>query len=296
MDLKYASENGLNPQEVLLLMNDMKSVIRSGIPSKKCYKNLVFSCNKYGLHFLKGKFKEGSEEQVFYISKSKSLARDAYEAERGGNKKELGRLLGYPECCIDFFVNDIRMRSQNDPRMRTHFHMERDNIPRIVSIFLNTKDKPCFYNNNIFNSASRPNIDERLLKNKERLKRHNHFLIPHVPCSYTCKKSIKIGETVLELLEKKMPKFADEIVSSLKRIFIVFGEFEFVAIRGKVNKNEITYGDPIIINLNQRDEKALKQGNRMVRDNDKICIFKNETLLHTIKRRSEYHGVVMDFT
>ncbi|NIO20607.1 MAG: DUF483 domain-containing protein [Candidatus Aenigmarchaeota archaeon] len=262
-------------------MKDTKPVLRSGVPPGNS-KNIESLCKEFGLYFLKKRFDDSMDKQ-FYISKSRGLPRKAYEAERQENKKEIGRLLGYPECCVNSFLN-YRTKSNSK-------------IPMIIHTFSKTKGKPSFYTNNIFNSNGRSsNINQKLLRNKERLKRHNHFLISHIPCSYNCKKSIEIGTRTLRLMKQEMPEFASEVLSSLRRVFIVFDEFEFVALRGKINKNEVRYSDPIVVNLESKTEKALKQGNRIVRGKDKIEIFKDKTPIYTIKRKDENHGVVMDFT
>ena len=42
-----------------------------------------------------------------YISKNRETAEKAKLLEQNQNHKELGLILGYPECCCDFFVNNF---------------------------------------------------------------------------------------------------------------------------------------------------------------------------------------------
>ncbi len=84
--------------------------MRIGVP-KQFISNISLSsikklCKNNYLHIL---IKLNSGQIKFYISKSEELLERAYEAEKKDDKKEFGRLLGYPECCVNFF-SDISLR------------------------------------------------------------------------------------------------------------------------------------------------------------------------------------------
>lgn len=275
-------------QEYLLFINDIKPVLRLRLSHGDNFKKFKYFFETHGFHILKKElnFKNFREpRKIIYISKSMDLARKAYELERSNKKKELGKILGYPECCNIFF-SDVAIHAAN---------RNVNKIPYITNIFLNTKGKPSFYTNNIFNSSGRANTyKKKLIMNRKLLEMGKYFLIPHIPCSYDCKESIKIGKETLKLLKDEKLIFAYEIVKNLKRIFLVFSDFEFVIFDGMVKGNEIVYSKAEAINC--CDENKLKEGNKIIMKNEVIQIFKNDYLLHSIKKKNKYDGVIINFS
>ncbi|NIO20606.1 MAG: DUF483 domain-containing protein [Candidatus Aenigmarchaeota archaeon] len=270
-------------QEFLLVVNDVKPVLRFSPFSDENLNELKGLCNTYGLCMTKAEAKMTPRKpnENIYISKSMDLAKKAREAERNRDIKELGMLLGYPECCVKFFV-EIANTMVN-------------RIPYIIITFLHTKDKPSFYTNNIFNSQSRGSkYKSEITLNKKLHELEKYFLISHVPCSYKCKDSIKIGKETLKILKDEIPDFASEIISKLKRIFLVFSDFEFAIFDGVAKENEIKYTN--MVSINCRDENKFREGNKIIIGDKDIQIFRNDNIFHTIKRKNRYDGVVMDFT
>ncbi len=118
-------------QEILFLLEDAKEVVRQGFypeelegVEKFCQENrLILTRSKFKV-FLddkdtysnKGIRVDGSSEggmYFVYISKSekKSLLASYYELV--GNDYELGLLLGYPKCCVNFFKNSFNENKTN---------------------------------------------------------------------------------------------------------------------------------------------------------------------------------------
>ncbi|MEK6938431.1 MAG: DUF483 domain-containing protein [Nanoarchaeota archaeon] len=115
-------------QEIVLLLQEAKEVVRQGFYAAELPAVEEF-CQKNGLFLVKSKFKIllDDKEQNYsnkglriakndprpgmhfvYISKDESRALLASYAEMMNRRKELGEILGYPECCIGFFVNNFR--------------------------------------------------------------------------------------------------------------------------------------------------------------------------------------------
>lgn len=119
-----------------------------------------------------------------YISKSEKICRKAKSAEQMNDHKAFGKLLGYPNCCIKFFIenNKEQEKRQND---------------YVLPALSNSKKPYSFYNNIAIRY-----FDVALL---------NHF-----PCSLNCKKSIKIAKQNLGVLQKYDPNLAKQFVELLK--------------------------------------------------------------------------------
>jgi len=124
--------------------------------------------------------------KLLYISFSKRLAMEASLAELKGDDVKLGRLLGYPDCCINFFVDNKRYK------MRTDFNYE-------DIILNNTNEKNKYYFGlNIF------------------MREKDACLLSHFPCSLDCEESRKIAERRYNLLKRHNEKFALSLKKILK--------------------------------------------------------------------------------
>jgi hypothetical protein len=120
-------------QEILFLIHEKKKVVRHGF-----YENELPSierfCEKNGLIMVKSKFKvlladetsysnrgiriQGTDPRpgmyFVYISKDEKQAWLASYYELMNNNYDLGKLLGYPHCCVDFFCKRF---SDNNPNL-----------------------------------------------------------------------------------------------------------------------------------------------------------------------------------
>lgn len=120
-----------------------------------------------------------------YISKQKELAERAKILENENKHKELGVLLGYPECCAEFFEENYREESK------------KQNDFTLVSL----------KNSDGFQFPFYTNIVSR------------HFdiaLLNHFPCSFNCKDSIELAKKHLGIIEKDDKETAEIIKGMLK--------------------------------------------------------------------------------
>ena len=109
--------------------------------------------------------------------------------------RELGNLFGYPDCCIDFYVQCWRDHIFNPPKWN-------EKEPNYVFYsYKNTKNK---------------NKINFLLNN-----RSVYRLISHFPCSYECKKSLDFAKKLFDNLPEKQRKLAEK---ALKRDILVWNE------------------------------------------------------------------------
>jgi|SRR3989338_2583177 len=119
-------------QEILFLLHDLKPAVRQGFYASELPLVEDF-CQKKGLFLVKSTFKVLlSDHEHFsnqglripesdprtgmyfiYISKDEETALLAAYYELVQNDPELGLTLGYPECCIDYFLNHFSLENSN---------------------------------------------------------------------------------------------------------------------------------------------------------------------------------------
>lgn len=137
---------------------------------------------------------------------------------------EIGKLLGYPQCCIKahekYLIN--RTKEGND-----EYYM-------VFDILSNSK-KNYWYLNFLYNFQTRiSHQDEfKLYKiymelNKKLINEINSlFLIPHIPHSFDCKKSLKIAYKTYKILLNLFPEFAKKLKEILSRPILYISKWEW---------------------------------------------------------------------
>jgi hypothetical protein len=145
-----------------------------------------------------------------YVSKNKETAEKAKELEKNNKHKELGVLLGYPECCSEFFEENYKEES------------EKENDFTLASLKNSDGFQFPFY----ANIASR-HFDLALL---------NHF-----PCNYNCKHSIELAKKHLEIIEKDDKEAAEIIKGMLKGAVLYTNEGVFLLRYPELENNRLYY-------------------------------------------------------
>lgn len=125
-------------QEIIFLLHDLKEVVRHGFYDQELLPVKQF-CQKHHLHLVKAPYKvilseqEGYSNKGYkvtrddptqgllftYIAKEKKQAQLACYYETIGNHHELGKLLGYPLCCINYFVKEFSPHNSNPQHLPT---------------------------------------------------------------------------------------------------------------------------------------------------------------------------------
>ena len=121
-------------QEIIFLLNKVKKVVRQGFYESELVKVEKF-CEQENIHLVKSKFKVLLADQEAYSNKGIRIeATDQREGmyfvylslnvlsawmasyhELNNNDYDLGILLGYPSCCVDFFCKRF---SENNPNLQ----------------------------------------------------------------------------------------------------------------------------------------------------------------------------------
>ncbi|MBS3117071.1 hypothetical protein J4421_05745 [Candidatus Woesearchaeota archaeon] len=130
--LSYIFGSKTHAQEILFLLHDAKEVVRQGFYAEELPKIEKF-CRDFNLIIVKSKFKvlladaeaysnkgirvpeDDIREGMYfvYISKSEQKACLASYYELISNDRDLGILLGFPCCCVDFFCQKFTVNKQN---------------------------------------------------------------------------------------------------------------------------------------------------------------------------------------
>ncbi len=180
-------------QEILLLIQDTKKVVRQGFYENELLRVEKF-CEDNNLTLVKSKFKVLlADEQAYsnkgirvpetdkrqgmhfvYISKDDQQAWLASYFELMSNDADLGQILGYPACCVDFFT---RRFSENNPNLQL---------------------EPT----NAFTNLTKRDQD--------------HVVISHFPCSSDCQESIDLGKKYVDILIQFDKDRAEELLKELR--------------------------------------------------------------------------------
>ena len=192
LSMKFGSKT--KAQEVVLLLNDAKEVVRQGFYDEELLAVEKF-CKEHDIHLIKSKFKvllagEASYSNkgirikendkrpgmyFVYLSKDEQKAWLAAYYELVGNEHDLGMLLGYPGCCVKFFLKNFKPKNPNPVHQPT----------------------------NLFTNISKRDQDL--------------VIISHFPCSSDCEPSMELGKKYLDLLRNVDMERTKELVENLKR-------------------------------------------------------------------------------
>lgn len=170
---------------------------------------------------------EEKGELFIYFSKDKALAEKAKHAEKDSDHKELGRMLGYPECCTDFFNKEFPKQS----RYKNDY---------VLASLRESKGFIFPFQNNI----SIRHLDLSLLS--------------HFPCNLNCPKSKEMAGKNFELLEKDSPDLARISEGMLKGAVVFTSNRGIFLLRDiKMEKDKLYY-DKIMASMKNEIYDELK--------------------------------------
>lgn len=285
-------ENEVDYQSFLQLKAGIKPVIRTGTSlNGEISPGLKKLCKENNFHYIVKKFEhifgQKLETPIYnvYISFSKTKAEQTYEYEKSGDRLNFGKMLGYPECCVGQFINNLI-----DGRDMTFLS------------YGNTKGKPSYCCNNLFNYDSKLRIkDNKIYQGNFSFlnKYRDLFLIRHVPCAYDCEKSIELGRETLKLIEKDDVKLANKIVAALKSIVLYFDYFNWVIFDGKVNANKITYKRTLPFDslISKKTINMINKGNNLELKEDMILVYQDKKQVFDLPVKDKNkNAIILDFS
>lgn len=203
--LKSNQSSSLNIEEIFSLVFNLKELIRTEMFSDDITtRDLIDKlCEKYELfqesYESNLQIHNGKQKRIVFLAKNHNILKEAMELEANEQYAALGRLLGYPECCIKEYIHSKRQNWIYD---------------EVASSLRNTHGSANHLINNITGQK----------------------LIFHTPCSYCCEKSIISAKRLIELLNKINPKKTTNMIFDLKGEFIYFC---FIDQSGSLKENTI---------------------------------------------------------
>lgn len=229
------------------------------------------------------------------LSKDKSLAKKAINifcSKNGGDFKLLGDLMGYPKCCVESHLRYCGESKQLDLSLITY------------QAYKSSK-KGNFLVNNLLNFSTRvgdkdPNDFLQYLElNKNITIPYRYFqFISHDPCKYDCQESIKIGKEINSLLKEYAPKIEKIVKYTLSKPILFFDLFKLIIFDGYLKKGILYYKKiiPPFFLIDDLLMEKIKSGNRIIVDNKKIEILKEDSTLFIYQKKSEVDGFILDFS
>lgn len=272
-------ENGIWLQDTLSVLYDLRPCMRYSL-TKNRYTLLKTILPHLGLKMIIYIYKD-INKPMCVISKDESILKKIYLYDNNTlSTEKVGRLLGYPDCCIKFF------RSKHDKKL----------LP--LKTKENTKTKIDYKLNYLFNFDSRIktediNYVDRLYQNKYQC--WNKYLIPHMPCSFDCKPSMEYASKLFSMIEKEFPEYAKELKLYLSSPILFINDYEFMVFEGKVlENNTIQYKNLLRVN-NLIDKKIfdiISQGNELKLLENEISVLKNGKEIKELKIKAEIFDFV----
>jgi len=199
--------------EIVFLIQDLKPVVRQGFYDEELPKIIEF-CKKNKLeietsnykvlladnsHYSNKGIKIPEDDprkgmHFVYISKDKGKAIMANVLEMKNDHRSFGMLLGYPKCCVDFYVKNASEMAKTD----------NDFLRQTVK---SSKG----YNYPFFSNIGKRSMDITLLS--------------HFPCRFDCEESIKLAKKNLDLMKQHFPRLAERYQEELKGRVLMFDRF-----------------------------------------------------------------------
>ncbi len=289
--LLNVSKTGVILQEILAVIAGIKPCFTMDLNEKRKriiireFPELSIEC--------KQKIIANKQITVCALSKKKEIAKEAVNSLTARKDSEkIGKLLGYPECCI-----------------KNHSYFFQHNLQRYSPIvtyqsYQNSKQFN-FLTNNLLNFSTRLYTKEDYEKLEQYLLLNKRFPIPivylqfisHIPCSYNCQKSIKTGKEINALLKKYAPEVEKVVTYTLSKPILFFDVFKWVILDGYVRKNTLFY-KKVILPISPIDFSLLNKiikGNKIVIKEKKIEILKNNSSLYSYLKKDKTDGFILDF-
>lgn len=269
--LKNIFSNYTRSLEILYLLNGIKQAVRldaNGIEFKK----IKGFCNENNLYLEVSDFKvvkikdegKGSYSNIvkrapndyagdglyhIYISKDKSISAFLKILENKNDDEAIGQVLGYPKCCIDFFIKnrEKQQKLQNDYILPALNSSEGFKFP--------------FYTNYA-------------------IRYFDITLLSHFPHSFNCAESIKIAKNNLQCIKEYSNELANKFEAMLKSAVLytenngvfVFRDYKFKNNIFQFNEVKSTINNELLNLLNKSkkieiiDKNEIKLGNEIIED------------------------------
>ncbi|MCK5333932.1 MAG: hypothetical protein KAJ24_05430, partial [Candidatus Aenigmarchaeota archaeon] len=203
------------------------------------------------------------DKNYFYVSRTKELAKKAMYYELNiikfynskidfeffcNDVRNLGALLGFPDCCVEFYLSCWLEQGTN--------------------ILERTEPEPNYIHYSHRNTGNPAKIDFRM---------NNLFIyrtMPFFPCSYECPAAMQFAAKVFEKLPAKQKELTRQ---SLTGDFLVIDEYNLIGFesRYRFRENCIDYNPEGVRFFNKNGSlfEPAKKGNKIEFNDNRIRIF-----------------------
>ncbi len=272
--IELLHKNGIWLQDTLSVINDLRPCMRFAI-DKERFLLLRKVLPKLNLKMIIYNYKAVGKP-VCVVGKDSSILKKAYLSDKD-NQSKLGEYLGYPSCCIESFQEN--KKSVNTIPILTKQNSKKNDY-RLNYLF-NFDTRIQTWNLGFLNKIK-----------KERYCDYDKYIIPHIPCSFDCKPSLKYANSLMKIMSREFTEYSKELKTYLNRIFLFLDNYKFLAFEGNTANSELNYSKVMHFNTLFDKEKLVKirAGNRIRWSKDKISIFKDNSKISDFRVSSEIIG------
>ncbi len=277
---------GIKPALFYTLNDDepelIKATLKNICPEEQFY---FFESPVMVVGGVRGPILRNKMQKWLAISRNKKIARGIIEALKSPNYYKLGKLLGYPDCCVKQYLHERFYKLGKNNRIPQNISIQ--------NILKRTRGKPVYYCNSIYNFSGR--LTAKDAKNFRRLGTINKktpyqaYLIFYTPCSYNCGESIKIGRKALKALKYYDSVTAHKTEKILKKPILFIDDFRWIVFNGEVEKNQTIFYQSIsppksLINKNIL--KRVERGDKLSLKKKKIVIFRKNKVIDAVNLKN----------
>lgn len=234
-----------------------------------------------------------ASKTIFLGKDQKMLRRAAILWGRDVMGVDWGLSLGYPLCCVKFYVSRKLPWSQEGAKRI---------IPPIADHTRSKSPFP-FVLNNVFNffsrlSANNPHYHRMAELNVQKQVDISslHVIFWH-PCSYDCAESLRRAAEIWSFLERHVPALGPLLSHFLRRPVLYIDSFELAVFDGEIGPGgELSYRsvlEPPYGLLPEKIAGPLRSGNRLRIESGDLIIRRNDKELARIK---EPRAALLDFS
>jgi len=289
---KLIPKTNLILQEFLAVMAGRKQVMITNFNSKS--EEELIKSNFPELAIIYGKKNiAGAQRDICIISRNRSLAEKTMKCFcKGGNYNLMGQFLDYPKCCINKYLY-------------FSYHNQEYEFPLVTYKTCQNTKRYSFLTNNLFNFTSKIKTEKDFKKQAQYFTLNKDFPIPlfylqfisHIPCSYDCKESIKIGKKIDSLLKKYAPETEKLVKYTLSKPVLFFDLFKLIVFDGYFKNNVLHYSKiiPPFFLVDNSLMKKIKKGNKIIVDKEEIKIFKDNLKIFFYKKKNKMNGFILNF-
>lgn len=200
---------------------------------------------------------------------------------------EIGEILGYPKCCSEFLLSCHDNQNYENLFAESNRAYQDETIYKILAL----RNSPIVLHQLNNFSISYPSF-------------FNFFV-----CRYGCRNAASIADRLLGYTKQKYPSEYESFIRNLKMPIIFFSAHRIIYFQNTVKKDGLVHytgcfvRKELLQNLGKErtDEFArrfmmLSEGDSFRMDDDKILIYKNDKIIHLIRKEHKDDGIFIEFS